>query len=282
MRWTSFLIACAGQIFFNRARFAMGTKLTFVLSEGLEIEDRFQECHVVVDRIENLNSCSTDRRDSAFRKVNLGNGTGFVLGNALRDFVDLVRDFGWGWLAIFAIELDAKVPVHTRGVMRGRQDKSTKGNKATFACADNSTHGRGAQQPVLPNPDLRNAVGNGHGQDNLQRVLVEVSAITANNHDATLHLAATAYQGIESALHIILQIVLALEDLHRLTQARSSRLLACDWGSWHSLHRKALHVAPRDGDQSSSQKLDEVFKIKNEKHLLLLHDLQQSLDARFV
>mmetsp|Transcript_100772 Transcript_100772/g.289296 ORF Transcript_100772/g.289296 Transcript_100772/m.289296 type:complete len:315 (-) Transcript_100772:30-974(-) len=183
---------------------------------------------MVVGAIEHIHTnLAFDHVATSSLDVDVGEGVAdLVLLDRLGVGEDALRDLLRGGAAVLAVELDAEVLVDAAGVVRGGQDEAAEGNEAALAIPDDGAGRRGAQQAVVADPDGLHAVRHRHLDDDVGGLVVPIAAITAHHQSATLEGDAIRLQGVESALHEVVQVVLLHEDLRLLAQAGGARLLA--------------------------------------------------------
>mmetsp|Transcript_4499 Transcript_4499/g.14428 ORF Transcript_4499/g.14428 Transcript_4499/m.14428 type:complete len:593 (-) Transcript_4499:147-1925(-) len=121
--------------------------------------------------------------------------------------------------AVLAVVLDAEVVVRAARVVGGRADEAAKGDEARAARADHGgRRGRG-EEAVGTAPDVAHAVGEGHLDDDLDGLVVPVAAVAGDDEGAALHGDVEVLQGVEDALHIVVQVRILHEDLCLLAEA---------------------------------------------------------------
>mmetsp|Transcript_12216 Transcript_12216/g.32856 ORF Transcript_12216/g.32856 Transcript_12216/m.32856 type:complete len:553 (+) Transcript_12216:728-2386(+) len=200
------------------------------LLDGLEVEDLAEQGHVIVGTVKHVHTdLVVDHVAAGPLDVDVGEPcANLVLADRFGVGEDGLCDLLRGRAAVLAVELDAEVLVQAARVVRGGQDETAEGHEAALAVPNDGTCRRGAQQAVIADPDVLHAIPHRHLDDDLDGLVVPVAAIATHHQRATLEADAIRLEGIEGALHEVLQVVFLHEDLRLLAEAGGAGLLALD------------------------------------------------------
>lgn len=201
------------------------------LLDQVEVENLLHHLDIVGGRVDNLHLQGAIGLGANTGKINLGDLSVVIGGEGLGGFVDLVGDCLGGGGTVGQVVLDTKVgigtcdlalaeaiaeskelhAVLTTGVVAGSQQNATGGLPYT----DKITGSGGAQDAVLADKELLDAISGTDLSDLLDGLRVIVTAVATNDEEGVL---GTFRDGEEDAGDKGFGVVGLLEDLDLLTK----------------------------------------------------------------
>ena len=114
------------------------------------------------------------------------------------------RDFGcqllWGGGSVFSIKLNTEIAVRAAGVMTGGQDNATDGTVFN----DDMRWGGRWQNAVLSDDNASELVGNGYFKNGLNRAIIVIPAIAADNQCFPFKIFKAVKDGLNKIFNIVL------------------------------------------------------------------------------
>mmetsp|Transcript_32074 Transcript_32074/g.95534 ORF Transcript_32074/g.95534 Transcript_32074/m.95534 type:complete len:246 (-) Transcript_32074:159-896(-) len=191
------------------------------LLDLLEVKALLQQCQVVLHAVKDLDclvvaEAVDDGHVQAKVREVLADLELCDLGCPLHH---LVGHLLWCRTTVLAVVLDAKVVIRATGVVRGRANEAAERHETRASRANHRRGRRRGEEAVGAAPDVADAVGKRHLNDDLDRRAVPVSPIARNDQSAALNGDAEVLEGVEDALNVVVQVRILLEDLCLLAES---------------------------------------------------------------
>jgi hypothetical protein len=180
----------------------------FCRPDRVEVEQRFQERGVILDRVDDLDGHAAYCDFAVGIEVDVLCVDGQPTVDLKRPRVDRVGDALGRGAAIGDVVLDPEILVGTAGIVAGGQDQAA--DRATLA--DHVARGRRRQDAAAADDHPAEAVSRRHPDRDLDDFAVEEAAVAADDQCR----AGLVRHHVEHALDEILGVVRLLEDLHFL------------------------------------------------------------------
>merc|ERR1719461_593326 len=178
------------------------------LFDHLEVEAFLQQCQVVLNAIKDFNSFSVACTvDCWAAKVEIRHAfADLELCDLCSPFHHFVGHLLRSWAAVLTIVLDAEVIIRASRVMRCRANKTAKRHETVTVAANHSRRGRCGEEPVSSAPDLADAVGESHFDDDLDCRIIPVTAVPRNHQCSAFNRNIAVLQCVKDTLHIVVQV----------------------------------------------------------------------------